>query len=152
MRLCTVLEGKATPLHTVGPDTTLAEASKEMKRRHVGALLVTDPGGKLRGIVSERDIIGAMAEYGRLAFRYEVADVMTRDVATCEADADLEDAVGLMETRHIRHVPVTDHGYLVGVISVRDVMQARMTDQTVELASLQTMARCRPHAATVPLH
>ncbi|WP_407657866.1 GGDEF domain-containing protein [Hypericibacter adhaerens] len=95
-----------------------------MASHNVGALVVTDDGGKLVGIVSERDLARAIARYGGGVADRPVSDVMTRSVITCSGHQGVADMLSLMTANHIRHLPVLEGDRLVGMVSTRELTQA----------------------------
>ncbi|EZQ01729.1 MULTISPECIES: CBS domain-containing protein [Acidianus] len=105
----------------VSPDATIVDASKEMKKEGVGSLLVME-GGSPVGIVTERDIIYAIAD--DLPLNAKVRDLMSTNLVSAEASTEIGDAAILMTTNKIRHLVVTDKGKVIGVISLRDVARA----------------------------
>jgi CBS domain-containing protein len=106
-------------LVTVVPTTTVAEAAQVMSLRRVGAALVVD-GGELLGIFTERDIVRALAAEHDAA-THHVGTWMTKDPFTLDADASAQETLALMLAKGFRHVPVTEGGRLVGVVSMRDL-------------------------------
>jgi CBS domain-containing protein len=106
-------------LVTVTPMTTVAEAAQVMSLRRVGAALVVD-GDQLLGIFTERDIVRALAAEHDAA-THDVAEWMTKDPFTRDADAPAHETLALMLAKGFRHVPVTEEGRLVGIVSMRDL-------------------------------
>ena len=99
---------------------TLAEAAKKMWEQQTGSLLVNEEDGGLAGIITERDILRAVAT-GVALGEATVADIMTKDVTTVGPETSLRDAARLMAERWIRHLPIVDGGKVVGIISQRDL-------------------------------
>ena len=112
-------------LATIARDATLRQAAEEMCRHRVGSLLVFDEG-QLRGIVTERDVLKAV---GGGDFDARVDDLMTTDPETIDADEPLERAAVLMLHGGFRHLPVTEQGDVVGVLSMRDLVTVVAGDQ-----------------------
>jgi CBS domain-containing protein len=127
MRIADVLHGKATGsgVATATPATTLAELLALLSRYNVGAVPVLD-GDALVGIVSERDIVRRLHARGPGLFDATVADLMTVDVVTCSPRDRAADLARVMTERRIRHLPVCDAGRLVGIVSIGDLVKARM--------------------------
>ena len=127
MRIADVLHGKATGsgVATATPATTLAELLGLLSRYNVGALPVLD-GDALVGIVSERDIVRRLHARGPGLFDATVADLMTVDVVTCSPRDRAADLARVMTERRIRHLPVCDAGRLVGIVSIGDLVKARI--------------------------
>lgn len=116
-----LLEANDAEVVTARPSTTLAEAAQALTTHRIGVLVVTDDAGRLQGIVSERDLTRAIVEYAAGLFDRRVADVMTRTVVTCSPKDSIIEALYLMNSKGIRHIPILDHDVLVGIISVRDI-------------------------------
>ena len=120
-----LLAGKAAAdTKCVPPDGSLREAAGRMASHNVGALVVTDDGGKLVGIVSERDLARAIAKYGNGVAERPVSDVMTRSVITCSGSQCVADMLSLMTANHIRHLPVLEGDRIIGMVSTRELTQA----------------------------
>jgi len=115
------------PVETVSPDDSLREAAKRMLDRRVGSLLVVGSDGKLRGIVTERDLLYACAE-GWSCGNRRVWEVMTENPVTVSPDDSIVDVIRKMRDMGVRHIPVVDaEGKPVGIISARDVLDAVLT-------------------------
>ncbi len=125
MILHEILEEKnGADVKTINPCRTLAEVANKLVAYKIGAMVVTDEDRNLVGIVSERDLIRAIAEYGSSLVDILVGDVMTRTVVTCAPEENVVDVLNLMNSHRIRHVPVVDGGKLVGVVSIRELTRA----------------------------
>jgi CBS domain-containing protein len=116
-----LLETKDSDVVTVRPSATLADTAEALATHNIGALVVTDDAGHMMGIVSERDLTKAIVQYASGLFDRCVADVMTSTVMTCSPDDSVAEALYLMNTHGIRHIPILDGEKLIGIISVRDV-------------------------------
>ncbi len=121
MTIRDLLEEKGSTVVTADPSATLVAAARTMVDHRIGALVVIDEDGRLTGIVSERDLMRSIVADAEGLFERRVEDVMTRSVATCAPDDSLVEALYLMNTRRIRHLPVLDGDTLAGMISIRDV-------------------------------
>ncbi|MEZ5220585.1 MAG: CBS domain-containing protein [Ilumatobacteraceae bacterium] len=129
MNVRSILEQKGSDVATVGVDDTVAQASALLRDRGVGALVVTPDGARIVGIVSERDIVRAVASHGASALGRSVGSVMTSEVVTCGTADTVEHLMTLMTERRIRHVPVADaDGRLGGIVSIGDVVNARVRE------------------------
>ena len=129
MNVRSILEQKGSDVVTVGVDDTVAQASALLRDRGVGALVVTPDGARIVGIVSERDIVRAVASHGASALGRSVGSVMTSEVVTCGTADTVEQLMTLMTERRIRHVPVADaDGRLGGIVSIGDVVNARVRE------------------------
>ncbi len=116
-----LLESKNSNVVTVRPSATLADAAEALTTHRIGALVVTDDAGRLLGIVSERDLTKAIVQYAADMLDRHVTDVMTRKVVTCSPEDSVVEALYLMNSKGIRHIPILDGDRLSGIISVRDV-------------------------------
>jgi CBS domain-containing protein len=125
MTVAAVLGNKGREVATIDAAASLQEAATELARRRIGALLVTE-GGRIAGIVSERDIIGCLAMHGPGLADRTVADAMTADVITVEPGTPVLAALALITSRRVRHLPVIDGGALVGLVSIGDLVKFRM--------------------------
>ena len=107
----------------------------ELLAERVG--LVLDEDGGVAGIVSERDLVRALASQGAGALELEAWQVMTREVVTCDPDDTIEDVMQAMTSGRFRHVPVVRHGELLGLVSIGDVVKARLAEATHETEALR---------------
>ena len=126
-------ENKETAPWSVSADATVLEGLKMMAEKNVGAILVEE-NGQMVGIFSERDFARKIIEQGKCTIETNISDAMTREMVTIDAENSLEDSLSLMVRYHIRHLPVMDKGRLVGMVSMRDVMEAIIfkKDSTIE--------------------
>lgn len=132
-----ILAQKGGLVFTVTPGTTVAEVAQQLSTRRIGSVLVIDGTHGIAGIVSERDVVRAMARHGGAALDLAVRQVMTRDVVTCHPDDPIERVMGLMTSGRFRHLPVEDHGELIGLISIGDVVKARLEETQHETEALK---------------
>jgi CBS domain-containing protein len=121
---------------TVRPDVTVVELLGELAEHNVGALPVVD-GGNLIGIVSERDVVRRLHAGGAATLDARVADIMTTDVSTCSPSDDVGDVAAVMTSRRFRHLPVVVNGELAGIVSIGDMVKARIDLLESERAQLQ---------------
>jgi CBS domain-containing protein len=128
MQIADVLRGKAVgpDVATTTPAATIEELLDLLARYNVGALPVVDDGGALVGIVSERDVVRQLHQRGRALLDASVADLMTADVVTCSPKDRAADLARVMTERRIRHLPVCDERGLVGIVSIGDLVKARI--------------------------
>jgi CBS domain-containing protein len=137
MTVASILKGKGYAVTTGKPSMTVAEIAHSLAEKRIGALLVLDPAGKLLGIVSERDIVRALAEHGAHALDMPAEALMTRAVQTATPQTTVAEAMEVMTVGRFRHLPVLDQGALVGLISIGDVVKARIMQQDHEVDSLK---------------
>ena len=127
MRVYDILNQKQESLHTISPSANLLEAINILNGHNIGSLLVLE-NEQLAGIITERDILHATARHGGDFTQYSVNDIMTKDLITCAREADLEDIMALMTEKRIRHLPVVEDDELLGIISIGDVVKARLKE------------------------
>ncbi len=133
----TILSGKGGNVVTIEPAADLADAAKMLAEKHIGALVVTGVEGRLVGIISERDIVRALANRGNAALKLPLTEVMTRKVVTCSEDETLSVIMERMTQGKFRHVPVLDNDRLVGIISIGDVVKWRLEEMQLEQNALR---------------
>ena len=122
----TLLDRKARPVVSVEPGATVTEAIELLNRHRIGALVVTRDGNRIEGILSERDILAGLGRQGADFLGRTIDDVTTSDVVTCVADDTIASAMAAMTRRRVRHLPVTQTGQLVGIISLGDLVSFRL--------------------------
>jgi CBS domain-containing protein len=132
---------KGSQVLTIEPNATLAAAVELLAARRIGALVVTGAGDRIIGIISERDIVRMLDEKGAAAMSATVADAMTRKVVTCTQNETIAEIMGRMTTGKFRHVPVAEQGRLVGIISIGDVVKARLGELEREHEALRDYIR-----------
>ncbi len=137
MRIADVLRNKGADVVTVGPSATVSELIAALAERNVGALPVVD-GGRLVGIVSERDVVRRLHAGGAAVLSATVAEIMTTGVVTCAPGDDAADLAGVMTQRRFRHLPVVVDGNLVGIVSIGDLVKARIDLLESEREQLQS--------------
>jgi CBS domain-containing protein len=126
MTVKTILAAKGGEVVSIEPTADLVAAAKLLTAHRIGVLVVTDAAGRLVGILSERDIMRALAESAGAALQLSVAQVMTRDVATCGVNDSIGSILKRMTEGKFRHMPVLDNQRLVGVVSIGDVGKQHM--------------------------
>ncbi|MCK6540651.1 MAG: CBS domain-containing protein [Anaerolineales bacterium] len=122
--------------YSVSAEDTVLQALKVMTSAGIGAVLVTD-GGKIVGIYTERDYVQKGELEGRRADSTLVRDVMTAGMYTVTMETTVDQCMALMETHHIRHLPVVEKDQLVGIVSIRDVMKAALENKEIEIKGLE---------------
>jgi CBS domain-containing protein len=137
MNVQSILTAKGDQVATVMPDASLADAAAELRDRGVGALVVSSDGRTLKGILSERDVVRALAAHGASALGRTVASTMSTNVVTCAAEDSVESLMAAMTERRIRHLPVVDSdGALAGIVSIGDVVKLRLVQLESENQAL----------------
>ena len=123
MTVKAILSHKGHDVATIEPAATLAAAAQLLAERRIGALVVTGADRRIVGILSERDIVRALAQQGARVLDTPVSEVMTRKVVTCIENETLQDLMERMTAGKFRHLPVVEQGRLVGIISIGDVVK-----------------------------
>ena len=137
MNVTTILSAKGREVDTIAPTATVAEAAKIMSDRKIGALVITGAGNRITGIVSERDIVRALAKHGAVALHLPLNDVMTRKVVTCGPNDSVSNLMEQMTAGKFRHLPVVDADKLAGIISIGDVVKIRLAELELEQSALR---------------
>jgi CBS domain-containing protein len=131
-----MIRKKGYEVFTITPEATVFEALNLMAEHNIGALLVMTED-EIKGIVSERDCIRKVDVMGRNTKDTPISQIMTSDVITVDADQPLEDCMGLMIDKNIRHLPVCEGKNLLGLLSVRDVLREVIEVQQMMLSQLE---------------
>jgi CBS domain-containing protein len=132
-----ILVRKGALVHSVVPTTSVAEIAQQLSGRRIGSVLVLDDQSAVAGIVSERDLVRAFATHGTKALELEARQVMTRDVVTCDPDDTIEEVMQAMTSGRFRHLPVVRRGELLGLVSIGDVVKARLEETVHEAEALK---------------
>jgi CBS domain-containing protein len=132
-----ILGEKGREVIAITADATLSEAARLLARKRIGAIVVLGETGTLAGILSERDVVRAVAEESVAALARPVSAYMTRAVATCSEHDSIEDLMEMMTVGRFRHVPVVDDGRMSGIVSIGDVVKTRIAETVQEAASLR---------------
>ena len=125
MTIAAVLRGKGSSVETIETSASLFDVVRRLGEKRIGALPVVE-GGRIVGIVSERDVIYCLREHGRDALDLSVERVMSSPAIIADPDSDVLGALGLMTQRRIRHLPIVDRGEIRGIVSIGDLVKYRM--------------------------
>jgi len=128
MNVKDILSQKGCDVLTLEPTATLATAMDILARRRIGALVITGADRRIVGIISERDIVRALAEAGTTILESPVAESMTRKVVSCGQNETIAEIMGRMTAGKFRHVPVVEQGRLIGIVSIGDIVKARLEE------------------------
>jgi CBS domain-containing protein len=137
MTVAIILAAKGRDLVTIEPGASLAEAVRLLADRRIGAALILGADRRIVGIISERDIVRALAEGGAGALDQPVSGTMTRKVETCNESETVSSIMERMTAGKFRHMPVVDQGRLVGVISIGDVVKHRLHEMESESVAMR---------------
>ncbi|HEY7273409.1 MAG TPA: CBS domain-containing protein [Actinoplanes sp.] len=136
MRISDILRGKGEQVVTVTPDTNVERLLAVLAEHKIGAVVVSREGATVEGIVSERDVVRALAARGASVLGEPVTTIHTVEVHTIAPDAALADVERLMTERRFRHVPVVADGRLRGIVSIGDVVKRRIDELETERTTL----------------
>ena len=140
MRIADILRNKGAAVATVTESTTVTGLLAELAVHNIGAMVAIGSGGSIGavvGIVSERDVVRHLRQYGPDLLRRPVGEVMSGVAVTCRPEDPVDDLAALMTNNRVRHVPVLDDGRLVGIVSIGDVVKIRMEELQDERQQLQ---------------
>jgi CBS domain-containing protein len=133
-----ILREKGGQVYSVAESATLKEAAELLDARKVGAMVILNEGGAVIGVISERDIVRAVARAGVAGLKQPVSDSMSRQVVTARPKETIETAMDRMTDRRIRHLPVVEGGRLLGVVSIGDLVKWRIAEATAEVAAIRS--------------
>jgi CBS domain-containing protein len=138
MTVRAILTLKGRDCVTISPDATLGEAARLLAEKRIGAVVITSAERRVSGILSERDIVRAVAKGAQDALDQPVSSAMTREVVTCTEDETIPSLMKRMTSGRFRHVPVVERGKLAGIISIGDVVKHRVAELEREHEALRT--------------
>ena len=128
MRVSDILRKKGTSVHTISQEATVGEALAELNNAGIGALVVSNDGATIAGILSERDIVRALHSVGHTVVDRPVASIMTSDVVSCDPADQIDWMMSTMTSNRFRHMPVLENSELAGLVSIGDVVAARVSE------------------------
>ncbi len=137
MTVAAILKQKGSDVAHVRPTATVAEVVQILVERRIGAVLVLDTAGQVLGILSERDVVRSLAEQGARTLEMTAAQLMTTELHTSEPKTTVAEATAMMTAGRFRHLPVMDGEHLLGIVSIGDVVKARLSQQDQEVDSLK---------------
>jgi len=137
MRVADILKRKGALVATVPPNARVSDAVTALHERGIGAVVVSDDGKAIDGILSERDIVRALHRTGAEVLDHAIAEIMTSNVVTCAAEDRVDAMMSLMTENRIRHLPVAADGRLVGIISIGDVVASRVAELENETRAME---------------
>jgi len=138
MQVEAILRTKGDRVMTIGTGATIADAVRELAAHDIGALVVSDDGETIAGIISERDIVRALADGGEALMRRQVRELMSSEVRVCSPEDSVNDLMADMTRWRMRHLPVLRDGRLRGIISIGDVVKSRIEEVEFEADSLRS--------------
>lgn len=128
MKISTILSNKGRDVYSISADATLADVLKEMLSLNIGCLLILNENGAVEGIFTERDFLHNVAKHPDNWETVKLSDVMNRDVIVCALEKTLEQVMAKMSKNRIRHIPISDAGKIVGVLSIGDIISASLEE------------------------
>ena len=137
MTIAAILKHKGSEVFTVAPTVTITDLVAALAEKKVGAVPVVDGAGQILGIVSERDVVRSLAHNGGRTLDMTAGQLMTRAMFTVRREASVVEAMEMMTRHRIRHLPVVENDHMVGIISIGDVVKARIMQQEQEVDSLR---------------
>ncbi|MDI3305853.1 MAG: CBS domain-containing protein [Acetobacteraceae bacterium] len=137
MIIASILKQKGTEVVSVGPEDTVLEVARTLTQHRIGAALVRDAEGRILGIISERDIIRGMAGHGQGTSQLPAGQLMTRDLVTVTPQTLVVEALGMITRHRVRHLPVLDGERLAGLVSIGDLVKARIEEAEHEAEELK---------------
>ncbi len=139
MRIERVLRDKGGEVVTIEPDANVGAAAKLLSDRRIGAVIVTAADGTPAGILSERDIVRELGRKGQGVLDQSVSEMMTSQIKSCAPSDALDHVLGMMTEGRFRHMPVMEEGRMVGLVSIGDVVKARLSELAMERDALEGM-------------
>ncbi len=139
-----ILRAKGARVVTIRPDASVGELVQGLREAGIGAMVVSTDGRTVDGIVSERDVVRALAQHGARVVDRPVSDLMTRNVVTCSPRDNVKHLMAEMTRRRIRHLPVVADGALAGIVSIGDVVKNRLEEMETETNVLREAYIGRP--------
>jgi CBS domain-containing protein len=137
MTVRAILDGKGHDVLTIRPESSLREAVQMLAEHRIGAVVVTDGAGQVVGILSERDVVRVIGKDGPGRLDDPITTVMTAKVITANGTETVPEVMELMTGGRFRHIPVVDHGRLVGIISIGDVVKHRVAEMERESQTMR---------------
>lgn len=137
MHVAAILKDKGRAVETARADTPLSEIVRVLSTKRIGAIVLVDAADTIVGIVSERDVIHAMAKEGAAALQWPADEIMSRNVVTCTEGDTLDQLMNQMTVRRFRHMPVISDGRLAGIISIGDVVKHHVAEVEMEASAMR---------------
>ena len=137
MNVRNILKNKGSAVVTAGQEDTLQRIARLIADHRIGAVVVVDAEGGPMGIVSERDIVNALAAFGAAVLAMPAERVMTRALITCSRDQTADELLSVMTASRVRHLPVVEDGGLLGIVSIGDVVKMKLDEAAAEVGQLR---------------
>lgn len=143
MHISDILGHKGSEVITILSSETLDGAAKKLTEHRIGALVVRDRKGRIVGMLSERDVVVALATHGAAAMALPIGDAMTPEVITCRPGDAVRDIMAVITVKRIRHIPVVEGDRLLGLVSIGDLLKSRLDEKELELNMLRDLSIAR---------
>ena len=137
MKISELLQQRTGEIMRINADQSIEAAAKSMSEHKIGALFVEDGQGAVVGIISERDLVSGISNRGANLQDVRVSDLMTSELVSCTPDNTVNEAMGMMTDRRVRHLPVFDDGKLVGLVSIGDLVKFRIMEVQAEADAMR---------------
>jgi len=137
VNIAQLLKAKGRAVTTARPDVKMLDVVTSLATKRIGAIVIVGEKGELAGIISERDVIHALAETGEAILKDPVSKHMTADVVSCQEATTIDEMMELMTQGRFRHVPVIEDGALVGLISIGDVVKNHIAEVEMEVTAMR---------------
>ncbi len=137
MNIAQLLKAKGRAVTTARPDAKLLDIVTSLASKRIGAIVIVGENGELAGIISERDVIHALAKSSETVLEDSVSKHMTREVVTCQESTTIDEMMELMTQGRFRHVPVIEDGALIGIISIGDVVKNHIAEVEMEVTAMR---------------
>ncbi len=129
MRVRDVIGAKGKDVAVIGPDALVVEAADIMDERQIGIVVVCSDGGRVLGMISERDIVRSVAEGANDILALKVDQLFTENPVVCTPDDNIDDMSETMRERHFRHMPIVEYGKLVGIVTLGDILARTLEEK-----------------------
>ena len=137
MNVAAILKQKGRAVTTASPEASLLDVAMKLADKRIGAVVVVGRQGEVAGILSERDIIRALATQRGEGLGEAISHVMTKQVVTCQESDTLDELMAMMTARRFRHLPVVTDGALVGIVSIGDVVKHHVAEVEMEATAMR---------------
>lgn len=141
MLVSDILKNKGSDVIVIEPTDSVYELAQLLRKHAIGAAVVLGEGRRIAGIVSERDVVYAIATHGQAAVHMPIRKLMSTTVAVCSRDDDIKHVMVIMTHRRVRHLPVVDNRALTGIVSIGDLVKARLEERVLKFDVLRDLAQ-----------
>lgn len=139
MHIGHILNLKGWHVITLAPGSTISDAAALLAKENIGIAIIVDDDTAILGVISERDIVRGVTQHGAEILDMQVEELMSTDIITCAPETSVRDVLQLMASNEIRHIPIMTDDKIVGVVSMRDVVDTRLGELETENESLRQL-------------